>query len=594
MIKDIKESMYIDWVVIKEYIGTVIKKDKAYAFLMLLFSVFGAGVTTIDTLLIKYVVDQLTLSDSVEKVIPIIVCGISASAILSICNCWIKQKIEYKNLDLINFFELRISKKIMSLKYEDIDNPDVLEKKDKALFPVRNQNAIAVFLNDILNIMQSVFSLISICVILFTLDIWLMLIIFMVILIDIWIFSRIQEAEYEFFEVIIEDNRELNYYKSITTDFKYAKDIRLFGFSSFISNKINNYIDISTEKFAHANKKVGKFNSYSAILGVLRTSIVYAYVAFKVLVRSIGIGSFTMYVYAVTNFSDLFGKVFINIIEMKQYCKFLYPYFMFEKMQSMEDTFGEQKMDESFEISFDNVSFKYPNQKEYALKNVSFSIKNNEVVSLVGINGSGKTTLVKLMCGLYKPTEGKITINGVNLSDYDYSEFVNKLAVVFQDYKIFGTTIGENVFFDHSISQDRLYGVLKKVGLLDFVKKLKNAEDTPITKMFSQEGIELSGGMEQRLAIARALAKDFNVVILDEPTAALDPIKENEILNDMKNITRNKTAIFVSHSMASCLWVDKIIVLKDGCVEEIGKHKELLGRNGEYEKLFSTQASFYV
>ena len=561
---------------------------------MILFSIFGAGATTIDTLLIKYVVDQLMLSENVGKVIPIIVCGIFTSAILSIFNCWIKQKIEYKNLELINFFELRISKKIMSLKYEDIDNPDILEKKDKALFPVRNQNAIAVFLDNIVNIMQSVFSLISICVILFTLDIWLMLIIFMVILIDIWIFSRIQKAEYEFFQVIIEDNRELNYYKSITTDFKYAKDIRLFGFSSFISSKINDYIDISIERFAHANKKVGRFNSYSAILGVLRKSIVYAYVAFKVWVRSIGIGSFTMYVYAVTNFSDHFSKVFINIIEMKQYCKFLYPYFMFEKMESMEDTFGEQKMDESFEIGFDNVSFKYPNQKEYALKNVSFFIKKNEVVSLVGINGSGKTTLVKLMCGLYKPTEGKITINGVNLSDYGYSEFVNKLAIVFQDYKIFGTTIGENIFFEHSISRDKLFEVLKQVSLLDFVKNLKNAEDTPITKMFSQEGIELSGGMEQRLAIARALAKDFNVVILDEPTAALDPIKENQILNDMKNITRNKTAIFVSHSMSSCLWVDKIIVLKDGCVEEIGKHKELLGRNGEYEKLFSAQASFYV
>lgn len=594
MIKRIKESLYIDYAVVKEYIGTILKKDKSYVVLMLLFSLMAAGVTTIDTLLIKYVVDELLLDKSMGKVFPVILLGISCSAILSILQSWIRRRIEYKNIDIVNYFDLRISQKIMTLKYEHIDNPDVLEKKDKALFPVKNQNAIAVFLTDVLNILQAGFSLISLCVILFTLDIWLMLIIFALIVVDVWIYGKVQQAEYEFFEILVEDNRELNYYKSITTDFKYAKDIRLFGFSGFIARKIDAYIDVSTQKFAKANRKIGKYSAYSSVLAVFRTVFAYGYIAYKVFKDLIGIGSFTMYVYAITSFSELFGKVFLSVIEMKQYCKFLYPYFEFEKMESMEDQFGDQTIGDSFEVTFDHVSFRYPNQENYALKNISFTIKDREVVALVGVNGSGKTTIVKLLCGLYRPTEGRVLINGKDISEYDYNTYTDKLAVVFQDYKIFATTVGENVVFDKNIPADKLESILQKVGMLDFVKHLGNAEDTPITKYFNPEGIELSGGMEQRLAIARALVKDFCAIILDEPTSALDPFKENEILSDMRGISSNKTAIFVSHSMSSCKWADKIIVMKDGCVEEIGKHEDLMSRQGEYEKLFSMQASFYA
>lgn len=594
MFQKIKDSMYVDCAVVKEYLQTVIKRDKGYIVLMLIFACLGAGITAIDTLLIKYVVDGLTLNEPIAEIFPYILAGVLSSAVLTIFNAWIKQRIEYKNMELVHYFELRISNKIMLLKYEDIDNPDILEKKDKALFPVRNQNAIAVFLNDILNIMQSGFSLISLCVILFTLDIWLMFIIFLLILADIWIFSKVQEAEYEFFKVIIEDNRELNYYKNITTDFKYGKDIRLFGFSSLISKKINDYIDISTEKFSRANQKVGKYNSHSAVLSVIRTALVYGYVAFKVLQESIGIGSFAMYVYAVTAFSDLFSKVFLNVIEMKQYCKFLFPYFEFEKMQSIEEVFGEEKAGDSFEVTFEDVSFKYPDQEKYAIRSVSFTIKNNEIVSLVGVNGSGKSTIIKLLCGLYQPTKGRILINGKNICDYDYTDYIDKLAVVFQDYKIFAASISENIVFDREIPKEQLYSILNKVGLSEKIEGLEKKEDTPVSRLFYQDGIELSGGMEQRLAIGRALVKNFRAIILDEPTSALDPVKENEIMNDMRSLALNKTAIFVTHSMASCLWADKIIVMKDGCLEEMGTHKELMNKGGEYEKLFSMQASFYV
>lgn len=594
MITKLKESMYVDWSVLKEYIGTIIKKDKTYVFWMLFFSITAAGVTTIDTLLIKYVVDELLLDKPMDKVFPVIMGGVGSSAGLSLIQCWARRKIEYKNVDIVNYFDLRISKKIMSLKYELIDNPEILKKKDKALFPVKNQNVLAVFLQDMLNILQSGFSLISLCVILFNLDVGLMLIIFVLIVIDVWIFGKVQKAEYDFFEILVEDNRELNYYKNITTDFKYAKDIRLFGFSGYIYKRINDYIDVSTERFATANKRIGKYSSYSAVLSVLRTVFVYGYIAYKVFKEFIGIGSFTMYVYAITSFSELFSKVFLSVIEMKQYCKFLYPYFEFEKMESMDDQFGKLKIENSFEIRFENVSFKYPNQEEYTLKNVSFTVSNKEVVSLVGVNGSGKTTIVKLICGLYKPTEGRVLINGKNISEYDYEMLTNKLAVVFQDYKIFATTINENVMFDKIVPQQKLDEVLEKVGMQDYIKKLEDGGNTPITKYFHQNGIELSGGMEQRLAIARALLKDFCAIILDEPTAALDPYKENEILSGMRDISLNKTAIFVSHSMSSCIWSDKIIVMKNGSVDEIGNHKELMDRHGEYEKLFSIQAGFYV
>lgn len=584
----------MDYIVVKEYLTTVIKKDKSYVFLLLLVSLFGAGVTTIDTLLIKYVIDSLVYKSSVNDILGVLAFGVGSSMLLSLVNGWVKQMIEYKNSQLVSFFEVRIANKIMCLKYEDIDNPQILERKDKALFPVRNQNAIAVFLSNFLNIIQSILSIVSLCIILIALDIWIILIIFMIIAVDILIFKKIQEAEYELFDALIEDNRELNYYKNITTDFKYAKDIRIFGFSDLIFQKINNYIDMSTKKFAKANLKVGKNSSLSSILGVFRNAVVYGYIAYKVYLSEIGIGSFSMYVQAVNSFSELISTLFLNVIEMKQYCKFLYPYFEFEKMQSTEDAFGELALEDSFGIVFENVSFRYPNQDKYALKNVSFSINNQEVVSLVGTNGSGKTTLIKLICGLYQPTEGKILVNGKNIADYKNTDLINNLAVVFQDYKIFASSILENVVFENKPEDKDISSALDSVGLKQFVEELPQKEDTQLTKLFYSDGIELSGGMEQRLAIARAICKKHKVLILDEPTSSLDPVMENMILKDMRNLASNKTTIFVSHSMSSCIWVDKIIVMKDGCVEEIGRHKELLESEGEYHRLFSMQSSLYM
>lgn len=254
----------------------------------------------------------------------------------------------------------------------------------------------------------------------------------------------------------------------------------------------------------------------------------------------------------------------------------------------------EKRDDDEYEIEFKNISFKYPGTDTYALKNVSIKLNIGERLAIVGMNGSGKTTFIKLLCRLYDPNEGEILLNGIDIKKYDYEEYMRLFSVVFQDFKLFSFLLGQNVAASMNYDEKYVKDILEKVGLEKRLNTMPKGIYTPLYKDFDEEGIEVSGGEAQKIALARALHRDAPIIILDEPTAALDPIAEFEIYSKFNEIVGTKTAFYISHRLSSCRFCHEIAVFNDGEIVQKGNHKELVkDEDGKYYELWNSQAKYY-
>lgn len=260
-----------------------------------------------------------------------------------------------------------------------------------------------------------------------------------------------------------------------------------------------------------------------------------------------------------------------------------------------EMTYGEKELDLSagFELEFKNVSFKYPSAENYALRNVNLKIENGEHLAVVGRNGSGKTTFIKLMCRLYDVTDGEILINGTDIKEYTRESITGLYSVVFQDFKMFSVSLKDNICASTDFDSDRFYACLENANIKDRAERLADKENTYLYKDLDETGVEISGGEAQKLALARALYKDAPVVILDEPTAALDPIAENELYLKYNEMTSGKISFFISHRLSSTRFCDRILLVKDGKIAESGTHEELMALKGLYYRMYQVQSYYY-
>lgn len=248
-------------------------------------------------------------------------------------------------------------------------------------------------------------------------------------------------------------------------------------------------------------------------------------------------------------------------------------------------------------IEFRHVSFRYPHTENYVLNDVSLTLKAGEKLSVVGLNGAGKTTFIKLLCRLYDADSGEILLDGVNIKDYDYDEYMKLFSVVFQDFRLLAFSAKDNILLgkEDENGDENVDRLFEKTGILKKIDSLPKGRDTMMFKQFDKEGVELSGGEQQKMAIARALYKDAPVIILDEPTAALDPVAEYEIYRQFDSLVNGKTAVYISHRLSSCKFCDNIAVFSEGTVKEYGTHSELVHKpDGIYAEMFKAQAQYYV
>lgn len=343
---------------------------------------------------------------------------------------------------------------------------------------------------------------------------------------------------------------------------------------------------------------VGLRTAFAAGLSALLSGGIYLFVCLKALGGAFGIGSVTQYVRAVTSFSGNAAMVLETVNHMQTNAEFLTSIYQFLDIPNAMGK-GERSLNKGrvlrYDVEFRDVSFKYPGSDLWALRHINFHFQQGRRLAIVGENGSGKTTFIKLLCRLYDPQEGQILLNGVDIRDYNHDEYMTFFAVVFQDFQLLAQALGNNVAGRSDYNREKAREALVEAGFGERLLRMEEGLDTMLYKDLSEKGVDLSGGEAQKIAIARALYKDAPFIVLDEPTAALDPIAEAEIYSKFDQVAQDKTTIFISHRLSSCKFCDEIAVFHEGRIIQQGSHKDLLADGkGKYHDLWMAQAQYYT
>ena len=396
------------------------------------------------------------------------------------------------------------------------------------------------------------------------------------------------------------ENRLFNFFGTLGHRSELATDVRMYRQNEMCErhNQDKEGTFGSEGRFAKYTRGPGGcYSASSAALSVIFTGIVYLFVCIKAWAGAFGLGAVTQYIASITKVSNGVSKLIAVIGQMRSNASFLDLVFEFLDIPNtmyQGSLTVEKRRDRKYEVEFRNVSFQYPGSENYALHDVNMKFEIGKRLAVVGMNGSGKTTFIKLLCRLYDPTEGEILLNGINIRKYNYKEYMQIFSVVFQDFKLFSLKLGEIVAADVNYDKERVIDCLAKSGFSDRLKEMENGVETCLYKDFDKNGVNISGGEAQKIAIARALYKDAPFIILDEPTAALDPIAEAEIYSKFNDIAGDKTAIYISHRLSSCKFCDEIAVFHEGSVLQQGTHTSLVAdEKGKYYELWNAQAQYY-
>lgn len=391
-------------------------------------------------------------------------------------------------------------------------------------------------------------------------------------------------------------NKEMAYFARKAEDVKLAKDIRIFGLAPWLKEIKESSIRAAEAFAVRENRFYAWGCLVDTVLLIARNGIAYLYLINLALADGLTASQFLLYFSAFTGFSNWVTGLFSEFTTLSKHSLALSSireFLEYPEVFRFEGGIPIPKAD-SYELKLENVTFRYPGTEKNILENINLTIRPGEKLAVVGLNGAGKTTLVKLLCGFYDPTEGRVLFNGVDIREFNRREYYDMISGVFQDMSVLSVTVAETVAqsVEH-IDMDRVKNCIEKAGLTRKVESLPKGYDTYVDRNVYEDGVEFSGGETQRLLLARALYKNGAVLVLDEPTAALDPIAENDIYMKYNEMSGGKTSIFISHRLASTRFCDRILFIKDGGIAEEGTHESLLAANGGYAELFRVQARYY-
>ncbi|NLV32923.1 MAG: ABC transporter ATP-binding protein, partial [Clostridiaceae bacterium] len=392
-------------------------------------------------------------------------------------------------------------------------------------------------------------------------------------------------------------NKYVGYLSTYYDDYNNGKDSRIYSMGGYISAFNRKLVKNINKTMVDVNITQMKIDLVrEAVFGILKLGT-YLFIVYACFIGTISAGSIAKYVACTALFMTGMSTVLENILLSGFNAEYLKRYFSFyEREQKMyKGTLSVEKRDDNeYEIRFKNVNFKYPGTDVYVLKDLNLDFKIGSRLAVVGMNGSGKTTMIKLLCRLYDPTEGEILLNGIDIRKYDYDEYMRLFSVVFQDFALLAFSLGENISAESDYDKDKAVKAIEKAGLKERYLSMNKGLDTNLYKNFDEEGIEISGGEAQKIAIARAIYKDAPFIILDEPTASLDPVAEYEIYRSFNELVGNKTALYISHRLSSCRFCDDIAVFHEGTIIQRGSHDELVkDTNNKYYELWHSQAQYY-
>ncbi|MBP5609419.1 MAG: ABC transporter ATP-binding protein [Lachnospiraceae bacterium] len=533
---------------------------------------------------------------------------------LSMLKNALNKVVDEKESGMWNYFPKIFADKQMSLDYTDLEDQEIQKKKQKAqenLFMFGNGLGQLVWdtagsVQVIVGIIASLFLSVS----LFlshsgnaVLDSWIWLPIGMLILIIEGICTgkfRLKggKAFEEWTDGTVWYNRAFMFYgHELYDDLSRAKDVRIY--------RQDRIADREMKKLNAHNKddkaNIRKMSRYPALIVFMQgicNALCYGFVVAKAAMGAFAIGSIVQYAGAliklVQSIGDLVDANYENVIYTGHLEK-LFEYLDIESSRIQGELVPDTDSNKEHKIEFKNVSFRYPGSDSYALRNVNATVASGKKQALVGANGAGKTTFVKLLCRLYDPDEGAIFLDGKDIREYDYEEYIKLFAYVFQDFKLFSLSLGENIAISAEYDRDRLEECISRACFEERYSTMPKGAETYLYKDIAEDGVMISGGEAQKIALARALYKDAPMMILDEPTAALDPIAEAQVYADFDRIIADKTAIYVSHRLSSCRFCDEIMVFDNGSVVQKGSHEELCrDSGGKYYELWNAQAKYYL
>ena len=384
-----------------------------------------------------------------------------------------------------------------------------------------------------------------------------------------------------------------DYYYNLCRDFSAAKDIRLYGFTDYFMSAVARIIyDLEqiNQKFMRQNIKVG---GTRALLNLVRELVAYAYLTYLVCGGRLSVSDFIFYFGIITGFSNWILNAVYQYSNLERCCNDCAAFREFVESTDESENKPNVNFDSVDSIEFKNVSFTYPSAEKSTINDMSFKVNKGENIAVVGENGAGKTTAVKLLCGLYYPTSGDILVNGKSSLDFSSDSYFNLFSAVFQDYYFMPMTIAENVCTTSDYDSERLYSAFEKAGIANKINTLPDKEKSYMIKDVYKDAVDFSGGEKQKLLLAKAIYKNAPVLILDEPTAALDPIAENELYLKYNEMTSGKISFFISHRLSSTRFCDRILFIKDGRIAESGTHEKLMALKGSYYRMYQVQSYYY-
>lgn len=530
----------------------------------------------------------------------VIICLIMMILDVISTTCYNSFEFEYRKTE--GYVEKKRMDKLFHTDFKNMESPDFLDYAQRAKTALNRGKGFHGVLYQSRNfIAQGTLMILSAALI--GIQNLLMMIIFIVISFGIVKISSFftKRDKIKFSDAMAPTWRKMNYLESTTKNFDFAKDIRLFNMSNAFFNQLSGVNETYKElNRKHHNRMVLWEVSLGSVL-IVQKILMYTWLVYNVVTGAYQISDFVLYVGLVSTFHASVGYVNWIYSDMRTNSLMINDYRNFVDWKEDRETADEKDGHITeinlykFEFRFENVSFKYPGHDNYVLKNVNLTIKNGAKLAVVGVNGAGKTTFIKLMMKLYEPSEGRILLNDVDIKEYNREEYFKLFSPVFQNVECFAMPIYQNISFaeEDKTDMNKINEVLEQSGLSEKINSYEKGIHTNLLKIFDKEGIDLSGGEKQRLAMARALYKDGKVVILDEPTAALDALAEDRMYREFKNMIHGKTAVFISHRLGSTRFCDKIAMFEDGTIVEEGTHEELMAKNGKYAYMFGIQSQYY-
>lgn len=577
--------------VFREFFSLSWREHRLFAFVSILKNGLTALVPLINIAGIGMVLDALTTGgDVVSVVLGFVSLSLGASLAGQIFS-YFEIVLERKASDAVQFDYMRDG---VTVNYHFAQDCSILEMKKKTM----GANPVFSF-RYIGNLIDHMVRFAGIVYLFSRLAPWFLLIIFVTSAVSVKPVFMGRKAEFDYENLQIENTRKQDYLYDLMTRYEYAKEVRVNGLSGMIFSKFSQNLSTRMHTLLAYMKRRSKLDVLSALIAVIQSVAMYLYFSYSVFTRQLTIAEYTVLLGAVTLLTSILIDFFDNAARIWRMVARMDLYLDYKKtVREYSDSWLTNELPEAeippgAKLRFENVSFCYPGAANPALEKLSFTICDGQNIGLVGLNGSGKTTMVKLILRLYQPTEGRILLNGTDINTIPLGQYLKLVGAVLQDFVIFAYSVKENIVFDGEADGQRLSDAIGKSGFAKRLSRLPEGVETPLYKELSADGVELSGGEGQKLALARALYRDARFLILDEPTSTLDPVAEYEMFANLRELAEGKTTIFISHRLSSTRFCDRIFVIEDGRMIENGTHADLLAGGGKYAGMFEAQAKLY-